>query len=108
MLRPDEARSAEWRERKGGDMTIDINLAGRGPRVVDEPRFSSSPFEPELAPVERLEDVDLTDPNLYLKGDPHAAWKLLREQAPVFWHERGARGTLGRGVWAVTTYEGCS
>jgi cytochrome P450 len=75
---------------------------------VDEPRFSSSPFEPELPPVERLEDVDLTDGNLYLKGDPHATWKLLREQAPVFWHEKGARGTKGRGFWAVTTYEGCS
>jgi cholest-4-en-3-one 26-monooxygenase len=89
-------------------MTIEINLAGRGPRVVDEPRFSSSPFEPELPPVERLEDVDLTDPNLYLRGDPHATWKLLREQAPVFWHEKGARGTRGQGFWAVTTYEGCS
>jgi cytochrome P450 len=89
-------------------MTIEINLAGRGPRVVDEPRFSSSPFEPDLPPVERLEDLDLTDPNLYLKGDPHAAWKLLREQAPVFWHQKGARGTRGQGFWAVTTYEGCS
>ena len=89
-------------------MTIEINLAGRGPRVVDEPRFSSSPFEPELPPVERLDDLDLTDPNLYLKGDPHAAWKLLREQAPVFWHQTGARGTRGQGFWAVTTYEGCS
>ena len=87
-------------------MSIQTNLAG--PRLVEEPRFSSSPFEPELPPVERIEDIDLTDPLLYLKGDPHAVWKLLREQAPVFWHEKGARGTRGQGFWAVTTYEGCT
>lgn len=67
--------------------------------------FSSSPYEPVLPPVERLEDIDLVDPDLYHRGDPHAAWQLLREKAPVFWHEKGAVGTEGKGFWVLTRYD---
>jgi len=76
-----------------------------GPRVRAEPFYTSSPFEPVLDPVERLDDIDLTDPELYLRGDPHAAWLLLRNEAPVFWHEKGMAGTDGRGFWAITHHE---
>lgn len=75
-----------------------------GPTI--EQGYSSSPFEPTLPPVTRLEDINLVDPMLYQHGDPHAAWKLLREKAPVFWHEQGSDiGTEGKGFWAVTGYD---
>ncbi len=73
-----------------------------GPRV--EPGFSSSPYEPVNPPVRSVAEVNLVDPDLYQYGDPHAAWKLLRERAPVFWNEQGALGTEGQGFWAVTRY----
>jgi cytochrome P450 len=47
-----------------------------------------------------LEQIDLTDLDLFLHGDPYAAFALLRREAPVYWHERN-----GRGFWAVTRYD---
>jgi cytochrome P450 len=41
---------------------------------------------------------DLTDPNLYATGDPHAVWRWLRRNSPVHWHEPV-------GFWAVTGYQ---
>ena len=76
---------------------------GPGPRI--EPGYNSSPFEPTLPPVTDLSKVNLLDPELYQFGDPHAVWKLLREQAPVFWNAQGALGTEGQGFWAVTRYD---
>lgn len=75
------------------------------PRVEQEPYFTSSPYEPSLPPVTLVDEIDLTDPDLYHKGDPHAAWRLLREQAPVFWHEKGLIGTEGKGFWVISRYE---
>jgi cholest-4-en-3-one 26-monooxygenase len=75
---------------------------------VNDPFFTSSPFEPRLDPVTDLDKIDLTDHELYLRGDPHASWKLLREQSPVFWHEKSAHGTRGNGFWAVTTFSEAS
>jgi cytochrome P450 len=46
-----------------------------------------------------LDQVDLTDLNLFLHGDPYAAYATLRREAPLYWHERN-----GRGFWAVTKY----
>jgi len=48
-----------------------------------------------------LDDVDLTDPDLYATGDPHAVWRFLRDTAPVFWQ----RQRSGPGFWAVMRYE---
>src|SRR5687768_1536931 len=53
-----------------------------------------------MAPT-KVEDVDLTDVDFFLKGDPHAAWKLLRREAPVHWQER----SWGPGFWNITKYE---
>lgn len=47
-----------------------------------------------------LEQIDLTDLDLFLHGDPYAAFATLRREAPVYWHERN-----GRGFWAVTKYD---
>lgn len=48
-----------------------------------------------------LAQVDLTDLELFLHGDPFAAFALLRREAPVYWHER----KQDRGFWAVTKYD---
>ena len=78
-----------------------------GPRTETSPLFTSSPYEPTLPAVTSLDQIDLTDPELYLHGDPHAAFRLLRQQAPVFWNEGGASGFGGQPFWAVTNYAGC-
>ena len=47
-----------------------------------------------------LGNIDLTAPDAYVAGVPHAAFKLLRDTAPVFWHP----DPQGSGFWAVTKY----
>jgi cytochrome P450 len=44
--------------------------------------------------------VDLSDPDLYSLGDPHAVWSELRRTRPVCWNEEAN----GPGFWAVTDY----
>jgi cytochrome P450 len=80
--------------------------ASIGPRIQQNPFFTSSPFEPTLPAIKNLDEIDLTDFDLYTHGDPHAAWRLLREQAPVFFNKGVARGYGDQPFWAVTTYEG--
>ena len=53
-----------------------------------------------MAPT-RAADVDLTDVDMFLNGDPHAAWRVLRKEAPVHWNDRG----WGNGFWNITKYE---
>jgi cytochrome P450 len=48
----------------------------------------------------KLEQIDLTDLDLFLHGDPYLAFAQLRREAPVYWHERNQRG-----FWAITRYE---
>jgi cytochrome P450 len=43
---------------------------------------------------------DLSDPDLYAYGDPHAAWRELRASAPVAFNAEAE----GPGFWAVTGY----
>jgi cholest-4-en-3-one 26-monooxygenase len=83
-------------------------VATRGPRVELDPFYTSSPFEPRIDPPTSLDEIDLTDGGLLQFGDPHAAWRLLREQAPVHWHAKPASGTRGKGFWAVTSAAGVS
>lgn len=52
------------------------------------------------APIQ-LDDVDIVNPDTYVPSVPHAAFKLLRERAPVFWH----KDPQGPGFWAVTRYQ---
>lgn len=49
----------------------------------------------------RLADVDLTNADLFQQGTPHEMFKLLRREAPVFWHEEKD----GPGFWAITKYD---
>ena len=44
--------------------------------------------------------VDITDPDVYACGVPHAAFKRLRDNDPVsWWNEQN-----GQGFWAITRY----
>ncbi len=47
-----------------------------------------------------LTEIDLTDLDLFVHGNPHRVWHALRDQAPVYWHER----RRGQGFWAITKY----
>ena len=48
-----------------------------------------------------LDDVDLTDLDVWERGVPHDWLALLRRDAPVFWQPE----TDGSGFWALTRYE---
>jgi cholest-4-en-3-one 26-monooxygenase len=48
-----------------------------------------------------LDAIDLSDPDLYASGDPHAVWTHLRTNAPVFFQTHA----VGPGFWAITRYE---
>jgi len=48
-----------------------------------------------------LADIDLFNPDNWVPGVPHEAFKVLREKAPVFWQKI----TDDNGYWAVTRYE---
>lgn len=56
---------------------------------------------PTIGGVGPPPDIDLVDPQLYATGDPHAIWRWLRRNAPVYWHEP-SRGMPG--FWALSTY----
>ncbi|MGH2599443.1 MAG: cytochrome P450 [Dehalococcoidia bacterium] len=48
-----------------------------------------------------LQDIDLINPETYRDGPPHDIFRLLRREAPVYWHE--GRGFPG--FWIITKYE---
>jgi cytochrome P450 len=47
--------------------------------------------------------ADLTDPDLYASGDPHATFAELRRSPGLRWHPEAA----GPGFWSVTRYRDC-
>ena len=49
-----------------------------------------------------LDQIDLTDPDLYASGEAVSVFRYLREHEPVFFQ----RQRSGPGFWAVTTYAG--
>jgi cholest-4-en-3-one 26-monooxygenase len=49
----------------------------------------------------RLADVELLNPDIYVRGVPHEAFKLLRKEAPVYFHPEPD----GPGYFACTKYE---
>ena len=48
-----------------------------------------------------LDEIDYWDLDLFVHGDPHAAWRVQREQAPVWWHDRPG----GEPFWSVASYD---
>jgi cholest-4-en-3-one 26-monooxygenase len=49
----------------------------------------------------RLEDVDLANPDSFEAGVPHQAFRVLRREAPVYWHPERE----GPGFWALTRHD---
>ena len=50
-----------------------------------------------------LDEIDFWDLDMFELGDPHAAWTLLRREAPVWYHDRPG----GEPFWSVTRFEDC-
>ncbi len=48
------------------------------------------------------DDADITDPDTYVHGVPHATFRRLRHEQPVAWCQEHDGG---RGFWAVTRYD---
>jgi cytochrome P450 len=57
----------------------------------------TQPTQEELLP---LSGIDLFPAELYRSGDPHAAWRTLRVQSPI-WRQSAPDGTP---FWSVTRY----
>jgi cholest-4-en-3-one 26-monooxygenase len=50
-----------------------------------------------------LYEIDFWDLDMFEFGDPHAAWTLLRSQAPVWRHDRDG----GEPFWSITRFDDC-
>jgi cholest-4-en-3-one 26-monooxygenase len=48
-----------------------------------------------------MAEIDVLDPDIYVKGVPHEAFRRLRLEAPVYFHPEPE----GRGFWALTRYD---
>jgi cholest-4-en-3-one 26-monooxygenase len=49
----------------------------------------------------RLDEINLHAPETFLAGVPHAAFRTLRREAPVYFHKEPG----GRGFWVITKYD---
>ena len=47
-------------------------------------------------------DIDIYDPDVYVKGVPHDAFRRLRAEAPVYFHKETRAAASGRSP-ATTT-----
>lgn len=52
----------------------------------------------------RVDDIDLTDLDLFAQGFPHEVFARHRAEAPVWWHEPTAHTPDGEGFWSVATH----
>lgn len=52
-----------------------------------------------------LDDVDLTDLSTFRDGPPHDVFALLRDEAPLFWHEPTDHTPDREGFWCLTRHE---
>lgn len=50
----------------------------------------------------QLEEINLADPDFWLRDDFHGALALLRKEQPISWHEHPESG---KGFWALVDYE---
>ena len=48
--------------------------------------------------------LDVPDPDIFANGFPHAFFRELRAEEPVFRHEGDVHG--GSGYWIVSKYDG--
>ncbi len=52
----------------------------------------------------RLDEIDLTDLDLFVEGFPHDAFRLLRREAPVWWHSPTPHTPDGVGFWVLSRH----
>jgi len=72
--------------------------------ITETYQVETPPSPPYSAPVYDLEPpVPLNDAEVFSTngGYTHAAFREMREKAPVMWHPE----TMGAGFWAVTSYD---
>ena len=55
-----------------------------------------------VSSLDHLSDIQIADPAIYEEGLPHESFRLLRDHAPVHWHEWSDRS---KGFWAITRHE---
>lgn len=48
--------------------------------------------------------IDLTDPDLFLAGPPHDAYRWMRDHAPLHWHDPTTHTPDGEGFWSLTRH----
>jgi len=48
-----------------------------------------------------LDEINYWDLDMFEHGDPHEAWRIQREQAPVWWHDRDG----GEPFWSVARFD---
>lgn len=54
------------------------------------------------ATATRLEDIDLSDPEVHLRGETHELWRILRREAPVHYNRSRA---FYADFWNITRYD---
>ena len=55
-----------------------------------------------VSSLDHLSDIEIADPAIYEEKLPHESFRLLRDHAPVHWHEWSDRS---KGFWAITRHE---
>jgi cytochrome P450 len=53
-----------------------------------------------------LDQIDLTDLELFTDGFPHEVFGLLRREAPVWWHDPTEHTPDGEGFWVLSGHAG--
>src|SRR5579864_4499309 len=51
--------------------------------------------------TQALADVNLANPELFVRGEAHAIFRRLRAESPVHWN---APSEFGPGFWSITRY----
>ena len=81
---------------------VDPTPRGQNGRRVQQPhRRARLP----MTAIDGGDPIDLTDPDRFADGPPHEAYRRLRDEAPVFWHEPTATTPDGEGFWCLTRHE---
>ncbi len=70
--------------------------------IADDAQGAGDAEPPTAAASRVIGDrwLDITDPDVYRAGVPHATFQRLRDEDPVAWIDE----TDGRGFWAITRY----
>ena len=67
--------------------------------------MSGKPFQERSSQETMSIGVDLSDPDTFADGPPHDAYRALRDDAPLYWHEPTAATPDGEGFWCLTRHE---